>query len=597
VGPRIVDVHAGRRVAALEPPGDGDVFVNQPRFLTDGRTVAAMIYNQTGTIGLQRYDARSGRRLGAERLVGRPMASDGPLSNAVPTLAVSAAGRVLTTQSGPGRYRDLETGRMITTGPQGLTQIRDPRTLRVTTRLPAGADHSALSPDGRTLLLGDTDGSIRFLDLDSGHVRPGSGRHTGAVVAAAYSPDGRIAVTAGEDNRLIVWDVESAAAVETLSGHTGGVTGLALSRDGRTLYSASLDGRIIVWDLGGSHRLGRPFATGRAGLTEGFRSSPSTGEPLAYALSPDGERLAVARADGELTVVDARTLEVLPSDRPFPNRGIGGLAYAPHGGPLFVAGMDGTIALMDPRRGVIVQRRRDPTGGPETPRFSADGRHMLTLSIDGGIGLWTLRGGRATGPGRVYRPPFGARDASLSPDGRTLAVTSDVGIQVVDAGTLKPVARLAGTDLTTFVAQFSADGRYIVAGSEQGWARLWSAKTFKPVTRPLGGHAGAVLSAAVSPDGKTLATGGADGVVRLFDVRTQQPIGAPLPAVPNSSVGTVFSPDGAYLFAITAAGRAFRWDVRPASWERQACAVAGRTLTRAEWNDALPGRPYAPACR
>jgi hypothetical protein len=67
--------------------------------------------------------------------------------------------------------------------------------------------------------------------------------------------------------------------------------------------------------------------------------------------------------------------------------------------------------------------------------------------------------------------------------------------------------------------------------------------------------------------------------------------------VPNALVAPVFSPDGAYLFAITAAGRAFRWDVRPASWERHACTVAGRTLTRAEWNDALPGRPYAPACR
>ena len=30
---------------------------------------------------------------------------------------------------------------------------------------------------------------------------------------------------------------------------------------------------------------------------------------------------------------------------------------------------------------------------------------------------------------------------------------------------------------------------------------------------------------------------------------------------------------------------------------RRACAVAGRKLTRAEWNDVLPGRPYAPACR
>jgi WD40 repeat protein len=501
---------------------------------------------------------------------------------------------VLTSQSRLTQIRDLTTGKVS----RGVTLIRDPRTLRVVKRLPAGADQTALSPDGRTLLLGDANGSVRFLDLDTGHVQAGSGRHTGAVVAAAFSADGRTAVTAGEDNRAITWDVKRAAAVETLSGHTGGLTGLALSRDGRTLYSASLDGRILVWDLGGAHRLGRPFATGPVDAVGPSRQyGPLWGQPPAYALSPDGERLAVGRYDGSMTVVNARTLKLGPSIRPFTREAVSGLSFAPHGGPLVVAGTAGSLALVDPRRGTVVQRLSDQTGGQMSPSLSADGSRMLTLSIDDTIDLWTLRAGRVAGPSRQYRPTFGAMSASLSPDGHTLVIASDVGLEIVDAGTLKPLRRLAGADNTMFFAEFSADGRYVVGGSERGWARLWSANTFEPVTRELGGHAGPVLAASVSPDGETLATGGADGVVRLFDVHTQQPIGAPLPAVPNSSVGPFFSPDGAYLFAITAAGRAFRWDVRPASWGRQACAVAGRTLSRAEWNDALPGRPFAPACR
>src|SRR5262249_48337731 len=153
-------------------------------------------------------------------------------------------------------------------------------------------------------------------------------------------------------------------AVETLSGHTGGVTGLALSRDGRTLYSASLDGRIIVWDLGGAHRLGRPFTIGPTDVAPAPCQYCIQTVPFSYALSSDGTQLAVGHLDGSITVVDARTLKAGPSSRPLGDEPIGGLAYAPHGGPLVVTGTDGSLALVDPRTGVVVQRRRDLTGGP-----------------------------------------------------------------------------------------------------------------------------------------------------------------------------------------------------------------------------------------
>jgi WD40 repeat protein len=100
----------------------------------------------------------------------------------------------------------------------------------------------------------------------------------------------------------------------------------------------------------------------------------------------------------------------------------------------------------------------------------------------------------------------------------------------------------------------------------------------------------------MSPDGRTLASGSVDGTVRLFDVPTQRPLGVSLPGLPNAPVVPEFTPDGAHLLAIPLSGPAYRWDVRPASWARHACAVAGRRLSRTEWADALPGRAYAPAC-
>jgi hypothetical protein len=43
-------------------------------------------------------------------------------------------------------------------------------------------------------------------------------------------------------------------------------------------------------------------------------------------------------------------------------------------------------------------------------------------------------------------------------------------------------------------------------------------------------------------------------------------------------------------------GNATVIDVDPTSWEATACRIAGRNLTRAEWAEYLPDRPYAATC-
>ena len=38
------------------------------------------------------------------------------------------------------------------------------------------------------------------------------------------------------------------------------------------------------------------------------------------------------------------------------------------------------------------------------------------------------------------------------------------------------------------------------------------------------------------------------------------------------------------------------WDLDPDHWETIACRMAGRDITRAEWNRYLPHRDYEPVC-
>ena len=118
--------------------------------------------------------------------------------------------------------------------------------------------------------------------------------------------------------------------------------------------------------------------------------------------------------------------------------------------------------------------------------------------------------------------------------------------------------------------------------------------TWKAATPSFGGSS--AVWAAFTRDGRKLATGNTDGTVRLWDIATGQALGAPLPGIPNAQVVPIFTPDDTHLIAAYQNGRAYRWDIRPASLVRQACEVAGRRLTREEWDEFLPGQEYEPAC-
>ena len=565
--PGVLDA-AGRRSVASLNPSRVALVVSGVRFSPNGREIIATSGSQSlgAPVTIRRFDARDGRPIGRPRPAGRTGAT-------VTTMVASGGVRVVTTVEG------------------GPTVIRDALTLRPLRRLPDGGGAAALSGDGRTMVAGSRDGTVRFLELAAGSARTGLGRHNGGVVRAAFSRDGRTAVTAGEDNRMIVWDVRRAAIRETLQS-AARIAGLAIAPDGRTLYAGGADGKVVIWDLAGDRRLGRVF-----GATPEEQLDPSFNPFVIHALSPDGRLLAVGRPDGTVTLTDAQTLRVLSDYRAVPSGPVFGLAFMPDGRSLAIGGGRGYLALLDPRRGTVIERLRGHGESPvHSPTFSADGQLMLTVSTSDTILLWRLQDGRPTGAPRRYAGGPAIDSAALSPDGRTIALTGQRGVDIIDTTTMRRRTTLAGSETVRILLRFTPDGRHVLGGSFKGWTRLWSTKTWKPASPLLAGHTGDVIAASTSPDGRILATGSIDGVIRLYDMRTHRGLGAPLPGVPNRAVAPQFTPDGAYLFALTNAGRDYRWDMRPASWGRLACSIAGRTLTRAEWNEALPGRDYRPAC-
>jgi WD40 repeat protein len=233
-----------------------------------------------------------------------------------------------------------------------------------------------------------------------------------------------------------------------------------------------------------------------------------------------------------------------------------------------------------------------------SPTFSGDSRWLATAGNDLVVRLWDARRHVQVRTRKfVDRLP---RDIAMRPDGKVLVVPVENGpgtgrVEVLAVPSLRTIATIAMR--WGRWSRFSPDGRLLVLGNHEGAVEIYDGRTFRRRGRPLLGHAGFILTADFSPDGRMLATSSTDGTVRLWDTATGKPIGSALPGVPNAEVGATFTRGGDQLAVLYRGGRGYLWDVTASAWARRACAVAGRPLSRSEWQEALPGRKYAPACR
>ncbi|WP_448546111.1 NB-ARC domain-containing protein, partial [Roseiflexus sp.] len=156
----------------------------------------------------------------------------------------------------------------------------------------------AVSPDGRFIVSGSWDNTLKVWDTDSGHLLRSLEGHTSGVYAVAVSPDGRFIVSGAYDRTVKVWEAASGHLLRSLEGHTG-VNAVALSPDGRTIVSGANDGTLQVWDATDG-RLLRSL--------ERHKSWVNT-----VAVSPDGRFIVSGSGDCTLKVWEADSGRLLRS--------------------------------------------------------------------------------------------------------------------------------------------------------------------------------------------------------------------------------------------------------------------------------------------
>ena len=72
--------------------------------------------------------------------------------------------------------------------------------------------------------------------------------HKEIVWCVVESQDGKTIISGSGDKTIKIWDKETGKCLKTLEGHRGWIFSLVESRDGKTIISGSNDGTIKIWD-------------------------------------------------------------------------------------------------------------------------------------------------------------------------------------------------------------------------------------------------------------------------------------------------------------------------------------------------------------
>ena len=353
----------------------------------------------------------------------------------------------------------------------------------------------AWSPDAKLLAVGDANDVVLF-ETQQWQPRRRLVGHTEMVTDLAFTPDGRTLVSGSRDATLRVWPLGLRGPPAVMANDYP-VDGFALSPDGLTLATASgAAHQVRIWRLGekvarrvidGVIALPIAFSPDGATLATGNKlwsgdsfSTPNvlkSGDqsPWAVAFSPDGRTLATQAGQG---------LALWSRVRDEPPRWVGG-------------GSGGTSSAM---------------------AYSPDGKYIanwiegpfIDQPAPGPLVLWAL------GPPdtmRMLEDPTYVYSLAFSPDGRSLAVGlmgSGVKVWGLDMGIAVGTVKLGGRRSTLPAAlAIAPDGRHIAIASEDRAVRLWdlsssgAPRLFRSDTEP-GGYDWRRVSMSFSPDGTYL---------------------------------------------------------------------------------------------
>ncbi|HEX3228416.1 MAG TPA: hypothetical protein VHQ95_05590 [Pyrinomonadaceae bacterium] len=228
---------------------------------------------------------------------------------------------------------------------------------------------TAWSPDGELLIIGRSDGKLlRRNQQDPTSDKPFGESHAAPVTSIAVSRDGKTIVSGDGNGTVRLWNREGRPIGQPSKGHDGHVASVAISSTGETIVSGGADGKVLRWS--------------RQVASTQLSTSYSTGTGETVAVSPDGQIIISGSERGMMRLWDGQGNPIRVFKAHETN--ISCLAFSFDGEMIVSGAKDGTVRLWD-GHGRPIGR---PSEGPDpitSVAISPDGTTLVVGDSAGNV--------------------------------------------------------------------------------------------------------------------------------------------------------------------------------------------------------------------
>jgi len=403
---------------------------------------------------------------------------------------------------------------VVTADARGRLRRHEPQLVRMFLGHEGAVRSVAFLPDGKGLVSGGIDKTVRLWSLVEGGEPQTFGGLENPVADVAVSPAGDLVSAASAGGKVVVWSPADGMQQATLE-HPAAVRAVRFDSSGARVATCGADNLVRLWDVSSGRLLeqlsGHTEAVTAAVYLPDGRVVSASEDKTAQIWTPAAARLVVAHEGG-----------------------VGGLSLSADGAIAASLGADKAVRLWNTQTG---EPAREVPFDAEirSARLRGDGRQLAVAAADGKLHLWPLAEKPAAGQkGQEKEETAGPTTIEIgspllataySPDGAKLAVAAeDNRIRVYDPATGHLLEIAAGEAPARSLA-FGPDGMRLLAGagnngSLQPLALLYLREA----------HAGEPTTVAYvpaeNPADSILSTGGRDRQVTFWNPQTATPLGS-----------------------------------------------------------------------